>query len=224
MARVRPQHRPRRATTPPVGRRGSAPPPTPSRPRRRSRLSLAQGLRRADRRGRDRGTARIILDVLPEVDAVMTAGNSYGQMDGGVDRHSPDTGPTFSARSGQRWPTSTTATNRSGQRAWFPLAASPPVGLSMHRPCECRCRCQAGWTSRCTTPSGPRCWPSAVILQPTRSRELPHLVSVRDTAAYHLTAQPNSWPPPTPCGACRPRRASRNARSFLHRVASENAT
>ncbi|MEV0800085.1 macro domain-containing protein [Kribbella sp. NPDC050281] len=27
-----------------------------------------------------------LLDVLPEVDAVLTAGNSYGQMDGGVDR------------------------------------------------------------------------------------------------------------------------------------------
>jgi O-acetyl-ADP-ribose deacetylase (regulator of RNase III) len=27
-----------------------------------------------------------LLDVLPEVDAVITAGNSYGQMDGGVDR------------------------------------------------------------------------------------------------------------------------------------------
>ncbi|WP_405059920.1 macro domain-containing protein [Kribbella sp. NBC_01505] len=27
-----------------------------------------------------------LLDVLPEVDAVVTAGNSYGQMDGGVDR------------------------------------------------------------------------------------------------------------------------------------------
>jgi O-acetyl-ADP-ribose deacetylase (regulator of RNase III) len=35
-----------------------------------------------------------LLDVLPEVDAVLTAGNSYGQMDGGVDRalagHWPD--------------------------------------------------------------------------------------------------------------------------------------
>jgi len=27
-----------------------------------------------------------LLDALPEVDAVITAGNSYGQMDGGVDR------------------------------------------------------------------------------------------------------------------------------------------
>lgn len=35
-----------------------------------------------------------LLDALPEVDAVLTAGNSYGQMDGGVDRalaaHWPD--------------------------------------------------------------------------------------------------------------------------------------
>ncbi|GAA1579354.1 macro domain-containing protein [Kribbella karoonensis] len=35
-----------------------------------------------------------LLEVLPEVDAVMTAGNSYGQMDGGVDRALADHWPT----------------------------------------------------------------------------------------------------------------------------------
>ncbi|TDD61449.1 phage tail protein [Kribbella antibiotica] len=38
----------------------------------------------------DEGTVEVrqgsLLDALPEVDAVLTAGNSYGQMDGGVDR------------------------------------------------------------------------------------------------------------------------------------------
>ncbi|HZX03531.1 macro domain-containing protein [Kribbella sp.] len=35
-----------------------------------------------------------LLDVLPEVDAVLTAGNSYGQMDGGVDRALSDHWPS----------------------------------------------------------------------------------------------------------------------------------
>ncbi|WP_427895773.1 macro domain-containing protein [Kribbella sp. GL6] len=35
-----------------------------------------------------------LLDVLPEVDAVVTAGNSYGQMDGGVDRILAEHWPT----------------------------------------------------------------------------------------------------------------------------------
>ncbi|MFF0270235.1 macro domain-containing protein [Kribbella sp. NPDC004536] len=34
-----------------------------------------------------------LLDVLPEVDAVFTAGNSYGQMDGGIDRALADHWP-----------------------------------------------------------------------------------------------------------------------------------
>jgi hypothetical protein len=117
-------------------------PPAPCRPRHRSRLSLVQRLRRADRRGRDRGAARLV------------AGRAAGSR-----------------------------------------------------------RCQAGWTSPCTTPSGPPCWPSAVIRRPTRSRDLPRLVSVRAMAACHLAGPHNSWPPPTPCGVCQPPRASHNARN-----------
>jgi hypothetical protein len=41
--------------------------------------------------------------------------------------HSPGTFPMFSSRSGQRWLTSITATNRSGLRAWFPPATRPAV-------------------------------------------------------------------------------------------------
>lgn len=42
--------------------------------------------RHADREGVIEVQQGSLLDVLPEVDAVLTAGNSYGQMDGGVDR------------------------------------------------------------------------------------------------------------------------------------------
>jgi hypothetical protein len=100
-----------------------------------------------------------LLDVLPEVDAVLTAGNSYGQMDGDVDRalagYFPDVQRSVWAAVADEYH----GYQPSGLRAWFPPATRPAVGLSTHRPCACRCRCQAGWTSLCTTLSGPPLWP-----------------------------------------------------------------
>ncbi|GAA3567708.1 macro domain-containing protein [Kribbella ginsengisoli] len=78
-----------------------------------------------------------LLDVLTEVDAVLTAGNSYGQMDGGVDRAIAEYWPGV-----QRSVWTALADEHHGylpvgSAAVVPTGGDPCRWLVTHPPCAC---------------------------------------------------------------------------------------